>query len=160
MNVNYITCLMCRVSCVGEPEWKLCTECYEKFKLHVSPLLPPEKKSAGLKFDSNKPPMELLSPVWLEGVAQVLAFGAKKYAAHNWRKGIQISRLIGAALRHIFAFLAGQDLDPESKLPHLHHASCCLMFASELMYTKPECDDRYIQAREDDIEKKIKEAGV
>ena len=97
----------------------------------------------GIKLDTEKPDMSLLSAVWLFGVAQVLTFGKKKYNAHNWRKGLEISRLIAAALRHIFAFLNGENLDPETGLPHLHHASCCLMFASELMITRPDMDDRY-----------------
>ncbi len=102
-----------------------------------------EKKSPGLKFDTGKPPMELLSRVWLEGTANVLAYGAKKYAAHNWRKGIQFSRLLGAAQRHILAFQDGEDTDPETGLSHLYHASCCLMFLSELNERMPQMDDRY-----------------
>jgi len=62
--------------------------------------------------------------------------------AHNWRKGIEITRLIGAALRHLFAFLRGEDNDPESGLSHIAHCSCCLMFISEIHRTKPELDDR------------------
>lgn len=99
--------------------------------------------SGGLKYDSEKNRLDLLSPRWIDGVGAVLTFGAKKYAAHNWRKGLERSRLLGAALRHIFAYLKGEDYDPETGLLHLHHASCCLMFASELHYTKPETDDRY-----------------
>lgn len=101
------------------------------------------KKSPGLKFDTGKPPLDLLSRVWLEGTADVLAFGAKKYAAHNWRKGIQFSRLLASAQRHLLAFQDGEDLDKETGLPHLYHASCCLMFLSELHLRKPQFDDRY-----------------
>ncbi len=63
--------------------------------------------------------------------------------AHNWRGGITYSRLIGAALRHIFAILRGEDLDPESGLPHVHHASCCLMFLSAMMSHRKDLDDRW-----------------
>jgi len=97
----------------------------------------------GIKYDQEKIRLELLSGSWINGVGQVLTFGAKKYAAHNWRAGLARSRLLGAALRHIFAYLGGEDCDPETQLLHLYHASCCLMFASELHYTKPETDDRY-----------------
>lgn len=97
----------------------------------------------GIKHDLGKAQMELLSSQWIYGVANVLTFGAKKYAAHNWRKGLAQSRLLGAALRHIFSYLGGEDLDPETGLSHLHHASCCLMFASELKVTHPKLDDRY-----------------
>lgn len=99
--------------------------------------------SGGTKYDSQKIQVELLSARWLCGVGAVLTFGAHKYAAHNWRKGIELSRLLGAALRHIFAFLGGEDCDPETGLCHLYHASCCLMFAAELWETRKDLDDRY-----------------
>lgn len=104
---------------------------------------PEDLAKLGVKFDTNKPQMELLSPMWVEGVAKVLTFGAKKYSSHNWRKGIHQSRLIGAALRHLFAYLRGQNYDPETGLSHLAHASCCIMFAEELRETHPDLDDRY-----------------
>jgi hypothetical protein len=97
----------------------------------------------GMKYDQEKNRLDLLSAPWISGVGQVLTFGAGKYAAHNWRKGIARSRLLGAALRHIFAYLGGEDRDPETGLLHLYHASCCLMFASELHFTRPDTDDRY-----------------
>ncbi len=98
----------------------------------------------GRKDDSEKPDLSLFSTPWLLGVGRVLTFGKKKYAAHNWRGGIQISRLMAASLRHILAFNAGEDVDPETGLSHLDHASCCLMFARELIETKREqVDDRY-----------------
>ena len=99
--------------------------------------------SGGTKHDAEKIRLDLLSTQWLNGVGKVLTFGAKKYAAHNWREGIEMSRLMGAALRHITAFNGGQDNDPETGLSHLWHASCCLMFASELKETHPQLDDRY-----------------
>jgi hypothetical protein len=102
------------------------------------------KKLGGLKYDGEKPDLSLLSSIWLIGVGRVLTFGKKKYAAHNWRGGIQISRLVAACLRHLLAFNAGEELDPETGLPHLDHASCCLMFARELLETKRKAvDDRY-----------------
>lgn len=58
----------------------------------------------------------------MDVVAQVYNFGASKYAAHNWRKGYEWSKSISALCRHVFAFVRGQDLDPESGLPHLGHA--------------------------------------
>ncbi len=102
-----------------------------------------EDRVGGTKFDTGKNQLELLSATWIEGVGKVLTFGAGKYAAHNWRKGIARSRLLGACLRHIFAYLRGEDRDQETGLLHLYHASCCLMFASELHETRPDLDDRY-----------------
>jgi hypothetical protein len=110
---------------------------------HEMETFAPLATTGGTKHDSGKPPMSLLDTKWLTGVAEVLGFGAKKYAAHNWRKGISYSRLSDAAMRHLTAFNAGEDIDPESGLPHLHHASCCLMFLSNMAATRPDLDDRW-----------------
>ena len=97
----------------------------------------------GLKYDTSKPRMDLIDFQALEGLADVLTFGAKKYAAHNWRKGISYSRLIAAMLRHLAAIQRGEDIDPESGLPHADHIGCCWMFLSNMMKTRPDLDDRY-----------------
>lgn len=98
---------------------------------------------AGVKYDSGKPDMSLLSSVAITELTKVLDFGAKKYAAHNWRKGISTTRLVSAALRHTFSFLRGETYDPETGLHHMAHTMCCCMFIIELHFTKPELDDRF-----------------
>mgnify|MGYP005643527869 CR=1 FL=1 len=82
----------------------------------------------GVKFDTGKAAYELLAPEFLEGVANVLTFGAKKYSARNWELGMSWGRCFGACMRHMWAWWGGEKLDPESGLPHLHHAACCIMF--------------------------------
>lgn len=100
-------------------------------------------KAEGKKYDAEKPPLQLLDPLALEGIANVLAFGAQKYAAHNWRGGIEYTRLIGACMRHTAAILRGEDNDPESGLPHVDHLGCSAMFLSNMMKTRKDLDDRY-----------------
>lgn len=95
------------------------------------------------KFDGGKPRMELLPGDALTEVAKVLAEGAKKYDDHNWRKGMKHSRLLGAALRHIHVYNDGEDLDPETGLSHLAHASCCLLFLLSYKNKDIGNDDRY-----------------
>ncbi len=97
----------------------------------------------GYKHDGGKVPLHLLSTIALNRTAEVMAFGAQKYATNAWRAGMDWSRLIGAALRHITAFNGGEDADPESGLSHLAHAACCIMFLLEYEETFPEGDDRY-----------------
>lgn len=101
-----------------------------------------EEEVGAMKFDANKPRMGLLEPEFLEGMANVLGFGASKYAAMNWKKGISSERLYGSLLRHITASMKGEDIDPESGLEHLHHAACNLMFLSWMIKNKPEMDNR------------------
>ncbi len=103
---------------------------------------PDSKQDIGLKFDTGKPPLSLIDRYALERIADVLAFGADKYEAHNWRKGLSQSRLIDAALRHLFAYADGEDLDSESGLSHLAHAGCCVVFALKMSHARPDLDDR------------------
>lgn len=113
----------------------VCSNCYDgMIKSSIT---------AGTKHDSDKVRLELLSPIALTEVGKVMTFGAKKYDAHNWRKGISSSRLLGAMLRHVLAYLGGQDKDPETGLSHIAHAMCCGMFLLELAVTRPDLDDRY-----------------
>lgn len=90
--------------------------------------LDPLPANAGTKHDDGKVRVELLPFESLSEIAKVLAFGAKKYADHNWRKGFAWSRLLGATLRHLFAWALGEDKDAETGLSHLAHAGCELMF--------------------------------
>ena len=100
-------------------------------------------EQVGQKFDTGKPPMELLSPIAMEGTAKVLGFGAKKYAANNWKNGIAWTRIIGAIMRHLAAIMRGEDIDKESGLPHVDHLGCEIMFLQEFYHTRKDLDDRY-----------------
>jgi hypothetical protein len=104
-----------------------------------------EEKPVALKFDGAKPRVELLPFAALEETSKVLAFGVEKYGEHNWRNGFKWSRLLGAMLRHIFAFLRGEDNDPETGLSHMAHAACCVLFLLEHILLKYGEDDRYTQ---------------
>lgn len=103
--------------------------------------LPAEAKKA----DAEKNHLDLLSAPAIECLGQVLTYGAKKYSPNNWRKGkgLEYTRLIGAALRHVFAFTRGEDNDPETNLPHIAHAMCCCMFLLEYILLKRGIDDRW-----------------
>lgn len=107
----------------------------------------------GIKHDQEKVRLELISPIAINELGKVLTFGAKKYASHNWRAGLARSRLLGAALRHILAYLGGEDKDPETGLSHIGHAFCCLMFILELEVTRPDLDDRYKKPSSDTTDK-------
>lgn len=95
------------------------------------------KKSAppplGTKLDGEKPRCDLLPPLALLGAAQVLGYGARKYAPGNWLvvPGAR-ERYLAAALRHVLAAMSGEARDGESGLSHLDHAVCSLLFVSEL----------------------------
>lgn len=106
-------------------------------------------ETIGRKDDSAKVPMDLLPYPALSEIAKVLDFGARKYSKWNWRGGIVWSRVVGAALRHIFAWMNGENKDPETGLSHLAHAGCCILFLLTYELEHPELDDRYHQVKGD-----------
>ena len=82
----------------------------------------------GRKDDGDKTPYHLLAPEMLEATALVLGFGAKKYSARNWEKGMHWSRPFGALMRHMWAWWRGEACDPETGYSHLWHSCACIMF--------------------------------
>lgn len=114
----------------------------------------------GKKYDSEKPMMALLSPRGIEAEAQGMTYGSKKYGNHNWRNGIQVTRYISAALRHIFAFIRGEDIDPESGVAHLGLAKCNLGMALQTLEDHPHLDDRFKKAQETPIFKTAKNSDM
>lgn len=90
----------------------------------------------GQKFDQGKVRMDLIPFAPLEQIAKVLTYGAQKYAPDQWMLVPDaIPRYEAAMLRHITAYKKGEVNDPETGLPHLAHAGCCLMFL--LHFTAP-----------------------
>ncbi len=102
--------------------------------------------TAGIKHDGGKTRYELLPPEFLEGTAQILTSGAKKYHDHNWAKGLLYSRVFGALMRHLWKWWWGENLDDESGKSHLWHASCELAFLIAFEARgMTHLDDRYKQ---------------
>ena len=125
----------------------------DDFKMRTAPAAPEANPNVlvgeGRKLDAGKTPLDLLPFESLLAVGEVLEFGKKKYAAHNWRGGMAWSRLLGACLRHLFAWARGQDADPETGHSHLAHAACCVLFLLSYTITKSGTDDRYKDPRAD-----------
>lgn len=123
--MNVVKC--CNVSC---PEWALKGEHSHIKNLE---LVIEAEEQTGKKFDQDKLMYDLLPARTIMGLVNVLTFGAKKYSPENWRKVPNATRRYYAALmRHLEAWRMGEDNDPESGLPHLSHALCCLVFLEQL----------------------------
>lgn len=86
------------------------------------------KTGEGRKDDTGKLPYELIAPEFLEEIAKVLEFGARKYAPRNWEHGMAWGRCFGALMRHMWSWWRGEEKDAETGFSHLAHAGCCLMF--------------------------------
>lgn len=104
-----------------------------------------ETKTTGVKYDAGKTRLEILPFEALEEIAKVMELGAVKYGSHNWLKGMQWSKLAGAALRHLFAWITSEDNDPETGLSHLSHAGCCVLFLITYEKRGIGVDNRYKQ---------------
>jgi hypothetical protein len=101
--------------------------------------------AAPRKDDTDKVRYDLIPPNALHELASVYTMGAQKYAAHNWLSGngLQYSRLFSAIMRHCWAWIAGEDLDPESGLHHMAHAAFSCFAIVEYHRLKKGIDDRY-----------------
>lgn len=97
---------------------------------------------SGTKYDADKPRPELIPPKELLDLAMVMAKGARKYQDRNWEKGINISRFIGAMMRHTAQFNAGENEDQELKESHLACVAANALMALWTLRNKPEMDDR------------------
>ena len=87
--------------------------------------------------------VDLIPPEALLKLARHYGIGARKYAAHNWRKGYEWSKSYAALQRHANAFWSGEDIDEETGSPHMaavaFHAFTLLVFMDE----QRQFDDRY-----------------
>jgi uncharacterized HAD superfamily protein len=95
-----------------------------------------------VRYDQGKTRHDLTPAFAQEEYAKVLTFGAKKYAAHNWRKGMDWSKVIASLERHLIAFKSGQDVDPESGCLHTAQIMCNAAFLTEYQKIHLKGDDR------------------
>ena len=108
--------------------------------------------SEGHKYDAGKPRIELVPPELVFAVAEVLTYGATKYADRNWEKGMSWGRVFGALMRHLWAWWGGrgpttasflfQEWDDETARSHLWHAGCCIAFLIAYEERNAGTDDR------------------
>jgi hypothetical protein len=100
-------------------------------------------KQQATKNDQGKAPISLIPSDYILGTASVFAFGGRKYGLNNFRNGIAHSRCLDAAFRHLLAISRGEELDPESGLPHIYHASCSIAMLDYMRLKHPALNDIY-----------------
>lgn len=92
---------------------------------------------------SKKAPLRLVPPALEIYVSVIQALGAEKYGAYNWRK-LHVSRVtyLEAAKRHILLALDGEDMDPETGVPHEASVAACMAIVLDAMSIGRLVDDR------------------
>lgn len=80
-----------------------------------------------LKADSGKPDMSHIYGGFLAEVARAMEYGAKKYKRGDYLNGHKATQIVSALLRHTFAWLWGEETDPESGVSHLGHMGANIM---------------------------------
>ncbi len=95
-----------------------------------------------IKLDDGKLMLDLIPPEAIEGLAEVLTYGAKKYEHRNWEKGFNWMRVYASLQRHLLEFSKGNDIDEESGLSHLHHALANISFLVTFQDRKTGTDNR------------------
>ena len=76
------------------------------------------KDSVGAK----KAPLALVPPALVIGASEAMAVGAKKYGPYNWRmQPVQAMTYAEALLRHLLAWMDGQDEAEDTGIHHWKH---------------------------------------
>lgn len=84
------------------------------------------------RYNEGKPQLSypLSARFALEGVAEVMTFGAKKYDRDNWKKGLPLEATLDSLLRHLTKLLDGETIDEESGCHHLDLLATNALFAA------------------------------
>ena len=116
--------------------------------LHDDPatdLTPTNPKDA---IGSDKLPLHLWPTTATAVGCLGLLDGALKYGRSNWRHaGVRASIYYDACRRHLDAWFEGEDLDPDSGLPHMAHALACLAIVVDAEAAGKFTDDRMYRMR-------------
>lgn len=97
------------------------------------------KDAVGIK----KVPFSTVPTPIIAEIGLAMLEGACKYGRHNYRAiGVRTSVYYDAALRHLTAFWEGEDIDPDSNLPHIVKAMACLAVLRDSQLIGNVVDDR------------------
>lgn len=89
-------------------------------------------KKKAKKNDKDKSDLSLIPYIALIKEAEAFKVGEKKYGRYNFYNGMEVTRLVSAAQRHLLAFLEGEENDPEDGQDHLGSVrACCAMILKQ-----------------------------
>lgn len=95
-------------------------------------------------YDDGKEPLAWLPWAAIDELSRVQQYGHGKYGDYlNYKKGMEVSRNLSCAIRHIRDYMQGKDRDHESGCHPLAHAMCRLAFVLENIKDGTAIDDRH-----------------
>jgi hypothetical protein len=90
-----------------------------------------------------KPRIVLVPPASLVYEALAMEHGAEKYGAYNWRKDKVVASIyVDAAMRHLLAWIDGEEYAADSHVHHLAHAKASLGVLIDALELGNLVDDR------------------
>jgi hypothetical protein len=94
------------------------------------------------RLDAGKPDGFWLLP-WrpLTALAHVYSIGARKYSPRGWERGMEWSRILDPAMRHLGKWLAGERYDKVDGQHHLASVVWAMFALMEYEETHPELDN-------------------
>ena len=108
----------------------ICSSCIDKLR-----------PTGGLKFDAGKLRYSLIPPEATHALADVLTFGAQKYAPNSWQTIPNApERYLDALMRYLEVHRSGELIDPESGRIHMAHILCNAAFLT--YFTQKELNAR------------------
>jgi len=103
---------------------------------------------SAVKNDQQKTDLYLIPFSAKKGIALAFMDGERKYGRYNYLKGMEWTRILAAADRHLSAFNAGEDNAEDSGLNHLYHAGACISMLIEYYEKKLGTDNRFKASEE------------
>jgi hypothetical protein len=92
---------------------------------------------------SSKLPLHLWPETATAHGCLALLEGALKYGRSNWRAvGVRASIYVYACKRHLNAWFEGEEVAPDSGIPHLAHAIACIAILIDAKSAGKLTDDR------------------
>jgi hypothetical protein len=104
-----------------------------------------DRSNSDWHLDEGKPRVDLIPVLSLIELGKVMDYGSKKYGQHNWSKHAgrwDWTQLTASALRHLYAWMMGEDNDKESGLNHLAHVLANITMLLDLQIMGRGEDDR------------------
>lgn len=125
---------------------------FEDVIIGPAPIVVPKDTNPKTIYGQAKSPLGLVPGTAMVMMSEALRDGSDKYGPANWRVDpVSSSTYRDACLRHLFAWIDGEDVDPQSGVPHLAHAMTNIAIILDAAACGTLLDDRPTKAPTGDL---------